>query len=49
MLALLVERTSSPQYVDGADIAAEAGFVFGSRTVNGTLLAACRTGSSTCG
>src|SRR5829696_7721286 len=43
-LFLLVQITSSPQYGDGAGIAALVGGVFGSRTVKGTRLALFATG-----
>src|SRR5687767_10390014 len=46
-LFLLVQITSSPQYGDGAAIFGFVGGVFGSRTVRGTRVAVCFTGSST--
>src|SRR5688572_26834466 len=46
-LALLVQITSSPKYMEGAGIAGEVGLVFGSRTVKGIFLVVWRTGSRT--
>src|ERR1051325_10124641 len=44
-LFLLVQMTSLFQYGEGAGISGDVGFVFGSRTVNGTLLTLFRIGS----
>src|SRR5262245_21937745 len=46
-LFLLVQITSSPQYGDGCGIFGLVGGVFGSRTLSGTRLTVCFTGSST--
>ena len=46
-LFLLVQIASSPQYGDGCGIVGVVGGVFGSRTVSGTWLIVCVTGSST--
>ncbi len=46
-LFLLVQITSSSKYGEGNGMFGDVGGVFGSRTVSGTLLVVCRTGSST--
>jgi len=46
-LLRLVQIASSPQYGEGCGMVADVRGVFGSRTVSGTRLTVCRTGSST--